>query len=136
MRKIIAEMAKTGSTLPFDILYVVDTKRSWYTHEECLNSSRSSNEDTDLTADNSQEQIGLGSYYRSELEVALKPYKHVIMLGDSMGASATLLFSPLATSIIAFCPQVRFGLPAQCASLLWVSNLVTCPLIAWYGVVL
>ncbi len=32
-------------------------------------------------------------------------YNHVFMLGDSMGATACLLFSHLATSVQAFCPQ-------------------------------
>ncbi len=33
-------------------------------------------------------------------------YTRVLMLGDSMGATAALLFSPLATNVHAFAPQV------------------------------
>ncbi len=33
-------------------------------------------------------------------------YKRVMMVGDSMGATAALLFSPLATAVQAFSPQV------------------------------
>jgi hypothetical protein len=33
-------------------------------------------------------------------------YRAVVMLGDSMGATAALLFSPLATAVHAFAPQV------------------------------
>lgn len=48
----------------------------------------------------------VGAYYRRELQEALKGYKRIVMIGDSMGASAGLLFSQLATSVVAFCPQV------------------------------
>jgi hypothetical protein len=44
--------------------------------------------------------------YRARLEKVCKTYKTVVMLGDSMGATAALLFAPLATSVLAFCPQV------------------------------
>jgi hypothetical protein len=33
-------------------------------------------------------------------------YKRVMMVGDSMGATAALLFSPLATAVQVFSPQV------------------------------
>ena len=36
----------------------------------------------------------------------LKQYDKVVMLGDSMGATASLVFSDLATAVVAFCPQV------------------------------
>ncbi len=45
--------------------------------------------------------------YKERLERVCKPYKTVVMLGDSMGATAALLFAPMATSVLAFCPQVR-----------------------------
>ncbi|KAF5835339.1 hypothetical protein DUNSADRAFT_7571 [Dunaliella salina] len=45
-------------------------------------------------------------YYNERTSRYTRRYKHVLMLGDSMGATASLLFSPLATSVIAFCPQV------------------------------
>lgn len=105
-------MKKNQEKSTFDILFVVDSKRSWYTHEddmESTNDAESSSQQiespTSSPASGSVSRIG--SYYRRELEVALRPYKQVIMLGDSMGASAALMFSPLATAVIAFCPQVH-----------------------------
>ena len=51
--------------------------------------------------------------YRERLEQICKTYKTVVMLGDSMGATAALLFAPLATSVLAFCPQVPRKSPAE-----------------------
>ncbi|GAQ85689.1 hypothetical protein KFL_002490070 [Klebsormidium nitens] len=48
----------------------------------------------------------LSGYYRAELEAAVSGYERVLLLGDSMGASASLLFSSLATRVLSFCPQV------------------------------
>lgn len=111
LQKVKAEMKKIQTTLTFDILFVVDSKRSWYTHEDDMESSNdaiSSQQIIESSPSRESGRIsGIGSYYRRELEVALRPYKHVIMLGDSMGASAALMFSPLATAVIAFCPQVQ-----------------------------
>lgn len=45
--------------------------------------------------------------YFDRLSQVTSRYKRVLMLGDSMGASAALLFSPLATAVQAFSPQVR-----------------------------
>ena len=47
--------------------------------------------------------------YKERLERVCKPYKTVVMLGDSMGATAALLFAPMATSVLAFCPQVQLS---------------------------
>jgi dienelactone hydrolase len=44
--------------------------------------------------------------YASPLQQYTQQYKHVVMMGDSMGATAALLFSPLATKVMSFCPQV------------------------------
>jgi hypothetical protein len=44
--------------------------------------------------------------YSSRLRQYTQQYKHVVMVGDSMGATGALLFSPQATSVLAFCPQV------------------------------
>ena len=110
LQKVKAEMKKKQSTSTFDILFVVDSKRSWYTHEdttELTDDLESSQQIESPSSPASGYASGLGSYYRRELEIALRPYRQVIMLGDSMGASAALMFSPLATSVIAFCPQVR-----------------------------
>lgn len=112
LQKVKAEMKKKQLTSTFDILFVVDSKRSWYTHEDAVeptNDAESSEQTDSASSPASGCVSGLGSYYRRELEVALRPYKQVIMLGDSMGASAALMFSPLATSVIAFCPQVNFA---------------------------
>lgn len=68
------------------MLYVVDPYRSWYDGGE-----------TEL----------MQRRYTSRLQQYTQQYKHVVMIGDSMGASAALLFSPLATKVMSFCPQVR-----------------------------
>lgn len=49
-------------------------------------------------------------YYRAELAAAVGGYERVLLLGDSMGASASLLFSSLATRVLSFCPQASFCL--------------------------
>jgi len=111
LQKVKAEMKRKHATSTFDILFVVDCKRSWYTHEddvELTNDAKSPQQIQSSSSPASGYVSGIGSYYRRELEVALRPYKQVIMLGDSMGASAALMFSPLATAVIAFCPQVHF----------------------------
>lgn len=72
----------------FDVLYVVDPYRAWY--------------------DGGDVQL-MHKRYTSRLRQYTEQYKHVVMIGDSMGASAALLFSPLATKVMSFCPQVRWG---------------------------
>jgi hypothetical protein len=67
------------------VLYVVDPHRSWY-----------NGGDADL----------MQQRYTSRLQQYTQQYKHVVMIGDSMGATAALLFSPLATKVLSFCPQV------------------------------
>lgn len=47
--------------------------------------------------------------YFSRLSQVTRKYKRVVMVGDSMGATAALLFSPLATAVQAFSPQVGRG---------------------------
>ena len=46
-------------------------------------------------------------YWWDRLAAVTGRYSRVLMLGDSMGATAALLFSPLATAVHAFTPQVR-----------------------------
>lgn len=46
--------------------------------------------------------------YQKRLQAVCERYETVVLLGDSMGASAALLFAPLATAVLAFCPQVTF----------------------------
>lgn len=105
LSKVKAEMKRKQATSTFDILFVVDSKRSWYTHEDNVELENYAESSTSSGSGNVSS--GMGNYYRRELEVAVKPYRRVIMLGDSMGASAALMFSPLATAVIAFCPQVQ-----------------------------
>jgi hypothetical protein len=68
----------------FDVLYVVDPYRSWY----------GGGNDADF-----------GGYAKRLAEVTSQ-YRHVIMMGDSMGATAALMLADQATSVHAFCPQV------------------------------
>lgn len=67
------------------MLYVVDPHRSWY-----------------CGGDASLMQ----QRYTDRLQQYTQHYQHVVMIGDSMGASAALLFAPLATNVLSFCPQV------------------------------
>eukprot|EP00250_Pteridium_aquilinum_P004844 c15039_g1_i1 orf=76-1902(+) len=107
-----AAMLADNKMPAFDVLYVVDSRRSWYTEtksgEECYLAPPLSVSPGDVTNTGFEVKAcaKVGAYYQQELHEALKGYKRVIMIGDSMGASAGLLFSPLATSVIAFCPQV------------------------------
>ena len=49
-------------------------------------------------------------YWWDRLAAVTGRYSRVLMLGDSMGATAALLFSPLATAVHAFTPQVRHAM--------------------------
>ena len=51
-------------------------------------------------------------YWWDRLAAVTGRYSRVLMLGDSMGATAALLFSPLATAVHAFTPQVRHTMMA------------------------
>eukprot|EP00198_Chlamydomonas_reinhardtii_P001847 XP_001691183.1 predicted protein [Chlamydomonas reinhardtii] len=94
----VYKAAQSAAESYFDVLYVADPSRDWY---------------------------GGGSeaayaYYRSRLAATTRSYRRVLMLGDSMGATACLLFADLATAALAFCPQVdlttasiRPGRPAE-----------------------
>lgn len=68
----------------FDVLYVVDPYRSWY--------GGGNDDDFDR--------------YAKRLAAVTSQYRCVIMLGDSMGATAALMLADQATSVHAFCPQV------------------------------
>lgn len=82
LKQVSAEAGRTMAGR-FDTLYVVDACRSWY---------------------------GGGDagceMYRAKLSAVVSGYDEVVMIGDSMGATAALLFSDLATIVHAFCPQV------------------------------
>jgi hypothetical protein len=68
----------------FDVLYVVDPHRAWY----------GGGDDAEFGA------------YHDRLSAVTGRYRGVVMIGDSMGATAALLFAGLATAVHAFCPQV------------------------------
>ncbi|KAG1680551.1 hypothetical protein FOA52_014998 [Chlamydomonas sp. UWO 241] len=70
----------------FDVLFVVDSERGWY-----------------RGGDASDEGV---AYYAERLRQYTSRYARVLMLGDSMGATAALLFSDQATAVLSFCPQV------------------------------
>ena len=52
--------------------------------------------------------------YYDRLKKVTERYKRVLMVGDSMGATAALLFSPLATAVQVFSPQVRLHTESVC----------------------
>jgi Leucine-rich repeat (LRR) protein len=68
----------------FDVLYVVDPYRGWY----------GGGDDVEF------------STWEERLQKVTHRYNHVVMIGDSMGATASLLFAKQATSVHAFCPQI------------------------------
>jgi len=72
-----------GSQDSFDVLFVVDPSRSWYSGNQSEN-----------------------SHYAQQLKKVTSQYQRTLLLGDSMGASACLLYAQAATSVLAFCPQV------------------------------
>lgn len=116
LRRVKVAMLADNKTPAFDVLYVVDSRRSWYTENKMGKEWQHIGErqeqldrpsaDGKSTGGGEMKCSELSLYYRQELQGALRDYKRVVMIGDSMGASAALLFSPLATSVIAFCPQV------------------------------
>eukprot|EP00887_Chlorella_sp_A99_P004206 scaffold15.g4206.t1 len=76
--------AASPAEAAFDVLYVVDSQRGWYGGGD----------------------EATFRHYERQLAAAAARYPRVVLLGDSMGATAALLFAPLATSAQAFCPQV------------------------------
>lgn len=92
----------SGCQDKFDILFVVDPLRSWY----------SGNQSED-------------SHYAKQLKKVTSQYQRTILLGDSMGASACLLYAQVATSVLAFCPQVDlvYSSIRPGESLEWFSNM-------------
>eukprot|EP00889_Picochlorum_renovo_P003466 jgi/Picre1/30496/NNA_005860.t1 len=67
----------------FDVLYVVDPHRSWY--------------------GGGDERY---SQYNNAIEKIASQYPKVIFIGDSMGATAALMFAKHATMVHSFCPQI------------------------------
>jgi hypothetical protein len=70
----------------FDVLFVVDPYRGWYCGGE--------------------DDVAYSKIWEERLEKVTRHYNHVVMIGDSMGATASLLFAGQATSVHAFCPQI------------------------------
>ena len=68
-----------------EVLYVVDPARGWFSEP--------------------WSEAPPGGW-EAALRAACRPFGRVLLLGDSMGASAALRFSDLATGVLAFCPQV------------------------------
>ena len=86
-----AAAAVTAARLGFDTLYVADTARSWY------GGGGFGDGDAGETAERR---------WRGAVAEISGRYARVVHLGDSMGASAALLFADLADVSLAFCPQV------------------------------
>ncbi len=73
----------------YDVLYVCDVERSWYAGNKMTG--------------NLEEEV---SKWNKQLEDTCTKYSRVLFLGDSMGATASLVFAEHATRVLAFCPQV------------------------------
>ena len=86
-----AAAAVAAARVGFDVLYVADTARSWY------GGSGFGDGDAGETAERR---------WRGAIAEISRRYGRVVHLGDSMGASAALLFADLADVSLAFCPQV------------------------------
>jgi Leucine-rich repeat (LRR) protein len=70
----------------FDVLYIVDPHRGWYCGGD--------------------DDVEYSKIWEERLKKVTGRYNHVVMIGDSMGATASLLFAGQATSVHAFCPQI------------------------------
>ena len=73
----------------YDVLYVCDVQRSWY-----MSNDMSVNQDAEFER------------WNTHLRNACAGYERVLYIGDSMGASASLMFAEHATRVLSFCPQV------------------------------
>lgn len=86
INKLLQADAREDSV--FDVLFVADPSQSWYQKD-------------------SRGHFNGFAEYEQRIRAAAKPYDKVSLVGDSMGGSASLLFSHLATeSVVAFSPQV------------------------------
>ena len=79
------------------MLYVLDPARSWYSQDPGCTWS------------------GF-EYFESEISKVVESggYRHVLMMGDSMGGSGALLFAHLATRVLAFVPQCELEQYPMC----------------------
>ena len=87
-----AAAAVEAAAVGFDVLYVADVTRSWY-HGGGIGGGTASNDEAERS-------------WREGIERVAGRYARVLNLGDSMGASAALLFAEVADHAMAFCPQV------------------------------
>ena len=87
-----AAAAVEAAAVGFDVLYVADVTRSWY-HGGGIGGGTASNDEAERS-------------WREGIEGIAGRYARVLNLGDSMGASAALLFADVADHAVAFCPQV------------------------------
>ncbi|KAI8465784.1 MAG: hypothetical protein J3K34DRAFT_78350 [Monoraphidium minutum] len=85
LRQVEAAMEKEGNGGTFDTLFVCDPRRDWY---------------------GAGDAAAMADTYSRRIEAAAADYERVLMVGDSMGATAALLFSKHATAVLSFCPQV------------------------------
>lgn len=85
--KKLQKNVKEGDS--YDVLYVCDVERSWY-----------------MSNDMSVDQKAEFDRWSRYLEEVCAGYERVLYIGDSMGASASLMFAKHATRVLAFCPQV------------------------------
>ena len=88
LAKINKQLQAQGEEV-FDALFVADPSQSWY------------QKDSHGNFDGFLE-------YEQRIRTSSEPYDQVSLVGDSMGGSAALLFSHLATeSVVAFSPQIE-----------------------------
>jgi len=85
--KKLAKNISAGDS--YDVLYVCDVERSWYMSNEM-----------------SVDQDAEFERWSEHLRKVCAGYKRVLYIGDSMGASASLMFAEHATRVLSFCPQV------------------------------
>lgn len=110
-----AAVAAAAAASAFDVLYVVDPHRDWYWLPDEWSGGGAGGEESSGgsgSGDNPSSSSPGSSYYASRVRRAAAPYDRVLLLGDSMGASACLMAAPCATSVLAFCPQVDLRLSA------------------------
>jgi dienelactone hydrolase len=88
-------------------LYVVDPSRQWYGATTTTTTATTTTTTTTTATTAAASDHPPLQHYVSRLQAVTRDYQHVVMLGDSMGATAALLFAPLATHVLAFCPQAR-----------------------------
>jgi Leucine-rich repeat (LRR) protein len=98
-------------SVSFDVLYVVDPHRNWYwLPQEWEGRQEEEEEEED------KEGSSRFSYYAARVGRAAAPYRRVLLLGDSMGASGALMAAGAASGrsyngisstsrVLAFCPQ-------------------------------